>query len=106
MSNHIFCFQYVICRIIIESKSNCVLKLTRELSAHHDKQIHVGLDNHLVVNEMMKVGEKIDDLTKVIKSQPVYDGTEIRDVHSKMYELVRTIKKGNKKYTDINRFNA
>jgi len=57
-------------------------------------QIASGFGSELVVQSLMKVEGKLDNLNKTIENRPV-SNWEVGEATQKMFELVNTIKKGN-----------
>ena len=73
----------------------------RTIGSHIDvnTQIGNGWDSHLIVDNLMKVGDKLDTVTKAINDKPVYK-SELGKSMSKMMEIKETIAKGNRTTTN------
>ena len=73
----------------------------RTIGSHIDvnTQLGNGWDSHLIVDNLLKVGDKLDTVTKAINDKPVYKA-ELGKSMSKMMEIKETIERGNRKTTN------
>lgn len=79
---------------------------TQNISSKIDAgiQIHQGFDSHLIVNELLSLKDEMKSVKNSIDEKPVPD-MQIGQITQKSMEIMQSLKKGNKRTTNIFKVN-